>query len=269
MTQITQYRNYFEFFTYKIPFHLKKLHLHDSLEIGLVISGKGEFFIEQKTQNFKKNNIVLISPLEAHRAKSSGNNPADVFFIMIKRPFLENASLFLPDMSFYRLFQTGGKNFSNIFNDPEIKQVIENIFHKFFTQQLCSELMMIYLLELVTRLLIKPGHAAVSEKKSSQAMLDVLKYINENFREEIHIQKLAARLNISETRFRIVFRKFTGKSPYQYVISRRLKYAYLQISEKGKNTLETALDAGFDNYSSFQKLFKKEFGISPAVLKSI
>lgn len=95
------------------------------------------------------------------------------------------------------------------------------------------------------------------------ALLRIYDHVQKHADRDIPIGELAGIARLSESHFRTLFKKRTGRSPLAFVLSRRLKYAYVLIQAKGCSALDAAVAAGFNNYSSFAKLFKKEFGFTP------
>ena len=49
---------------------------------------------------------------------------------------------------------------------------------------------------------------------------------------------------------------------HQYITNKRFTYAN-ELIKNGTNITEAAHNAGFNNYSSFYRAYKKQFGTSP------
>ena len=54
-----------------------------------------------------------------------------------------------------------------------------------------------------------------------------------------------------------------GISLVEYMINKRLNYAADLLSTTNKSTLEISSLVGYDSYSCFVRLFKKQFNVSP------
>ena len=96
----------------------------------------------------------------------------------------------------------------------------------------------------------------VKANTTNNAMYKVLHYINQNFTEEISIDKLSHQFNMSESALSHEFRKYSNKSVYEYVLYKRIiKAKELLITDS--SLTQIALDCGFNDYSNFLRVFKK------------
>lgn len=93
-----------------------------------------------------------------------------------------------------------------------------------------------------------------------------INYIENNYMNNISVEKIAGHLNLSRSYLVRIFKKNTGKTISEYLIYIRLSHAekYLQ---KGMTVTDAAYFCGFGDLSNFSKMFKKSFGISPKQYK--
>lgn len=91
----------------------------------------------------------------------------------------------------------------------------------------------------------------------------VLKYINENLEEKMELEKLAGISNFSPFHFHRIMRAYLNEPMGAFIQRLRLDKAafYLEITDL--STTEIAYKCGYEMPSSFNKAFKKRFGISP------
>ncbi len=98
----------------------------------------------------------------------------------------------------------------------------------------------------------------------SKKIQQSVKYINENFTEELSVATLAENCSISEEYYCRMFKKFTGTTPTGYINSLRISRACdLLHKEKPKKIEEIGFECGFNSVTYFNKIFKREMGISP------
>jgi AraC-like DNA-binding protein len=261
-------------FSYRIPNELDPLHLHDCMEIGLVAEGEGEFHIDNKVYPYKPGDLFLINKIEAHRAKSLGKTKSRFFFIYISDLFFEMVSTLSPSRNYFSLYTLSGRDFNNHFRNGPIQELVRRVHDEFYSENsyrleivkaLSAELVVL-LLRQFSRDIINPEKPVADTFGAS--LLKVYDYINDHLEEKISIDKLADTANLSPSHFRKLFRQYSGKSPVEYIHTRRLKQAYIYIVDKKMPPLQAAYQSGFSSYSFFQKLFKKEFGISPKAAKN-
>lgn len=90
-----------------------------------------------------------------------------------------------------------------------------------------------------------------------------LSYINENYREQIKIENLAAECSISETHFRRLFKEYLKMTPVEYINMVRIQAACDLLKKTNDPIDAIALKSGFTNTSSFNRNFKQMIGATP------
>ncbi|MBP3356192.1 MAG: helix-turn-helix transcriptional regulator [Rikenellaceae bacterium] len=81
---------------------------------------------------------------------------------------------------------------------------------------------------------------------------------------DISIDELARECNRSLTSFKKEFKKHFYEPPHKWFIRQRLMHSRLLLISTGKSISEIGLECNFPNTSHFIKLFKKEYGVTPA-----
>ena len=54
-----------------------------------------------------------------------------------------------------------------------------------------------------------------------------------------------------------------GMTPYQYLLSARMRRAALELVSSRRPVLPIALDSGFSDLSTFNRRFRATFGVTP------
>ena len=91
----------------------------------------------------------------------------------------------------------------------------------------------------------------------------IIGHVEAHLAEKITLPDVAARFWVSQSTVSQLFRKKTGTSFYHYVTIRRLTKARTLI-KTGIPMEQVSISVGFQDYSTFYRAFKAEFGISPA-----
>ena len=91
--------------------------------------------------------------------------------------------------------------------------------------------------------------------------------IENNIKEPITIDELARKFYVSKSYISHTFKENQGVSLHQYIMKRRLQLFRESVREGG-DIKSTYLNCGFNDYSSFYRAFKQEYGISPNTYKT-
>jgi len=99
--------------------------------------------------------------------------------------------------------------------------------------------------------------------RDSRAVLDVVRFLEECFADPHSLPDLAARAGLSRFHFLRLFRDLTGTSPNRFLIGLRLRACAEALQASAAPITEVALDAGFNDISHFNHLFRRAFAMSP------
>ena len=87
-------------------------------------------------------------------------------------------------------------------------------------------------------------------------------YIEENLSERITVEDIANHVSLSASRLHHIFKYETGISILKYINKKRLAKAK-ELLKTGDAIVNIYHKCGFQDYSSFLRAYKKEYGISP------
>ncbi len=86
--------------------------------------------------------------------------------------------------------------------------------------------------------------------------------LENDFKNETSVKEIAKICHVSESTFRRLFKQYTGKSPVEYRMERRIEYAKKLLETGSMTVVEVAIDTGFDDPAYFCRVFKKQTGIT-------
>lgn len=93
-------------------------------------------------------------------------------------------------------------------------------------------------------------------------VVKALKYIKDHL-STCSTDDLMSHMGMSQRTLHRFCMKHVKLSPYQWIIELRMERAQRQLDQTQNSIEDIALDIGYENLSSFQKAFKKIYGISP------
>lgn len=97
----------------------------------------------------------------------------------------------------------------------------------------------------------------------------ILRYIEEHYREKITLEDAAARVFMTTTSFSRFFSREMGVSFVNYVNRFRLECAVQEMLSSNSPISEIAWENGFGSVSQFNKYFRKKYGMSPREYKEV
>ena len=110
--------------------------------------------------------------------------------------------------------------------------------------------------------------SVAAEEKSAGRMKLVLDHIQKNYGHEIELSELAALSNMSPNYFCRYFRKLTGQTPIEYLITYRLESACYALRNTDLSVTDISFACGFNDVSHFIKSFRKAYGITPKAYRT-
>lgn len=120
---------------------------------------------------------------------------------------------------------------------------------------------------LLTQILLLTERYAASEGKKDLS-LSSIEYIHSHFREKIDVDELARMEHLSSSSFRAAFKRHTGTSPNEYIISQRISAACQLLSQTRMEISAVAADVGYSDPYYFSRLFKRKVGVPPLLYRT-
>lgn len=102
-----------------------------------------------------------------------------------------------------------------------------------------------------------------NEKAVPYAITQVLIYIEQNLREKLDLNMLAALTEWEPEHFGRIFKEHIGMTPYQYILKSKIERSKELLAQSNDSSQTICFELGFSNYSNFFNAFKKHVRMSP------
>ena len=112
-----------------------------------------------------------------------------------------------------------------------------------------------------------PGRSYSQRRQVFVRLQRVRSYIAANCDREIDSAHLARVANFSTSYFIRAFHAVFDETPHTYLLRRRLQRARSMLSTTPLSITEIAIASGFDNRSSFARIFRKHFGTTAIAVR--
>jgi len=97
----------------------------------------------------------------------------------------------------------------------------------------------------------------------SRRVQKIISFLQINYQNEIHLKDVANYIGMTEASFSRFMKMRTGRNFIEYLNDLRLGIASRELVNSSKSVAEISFEAGFNNMSNFNRLFKKRKGITP------
>jgi len=247
-------------------------HYHPEIEIVLIVKGEGIRFVGDDVSNFIENEIIIIGENIPHNYISNDNDNLkgiDTVCIQFSKGIFNN----IPECRhFFRLFYEADRGI--YISNPD-KSLIVKILNLLRDQGIKSFTNFLEILETI--------HSG-SEKKyimsdksinlnqglgSSKRFSEVLDYIHSNYNKPISLDKISSLSHYTPNSFTRWFKKKMGMTFIEYLHEVRLTYACQLLVSRDISINQVALECGFENISTFNRLFKAKMNLSPGIYRSL
>jgi AraC family transcriptional regulator len=106
------------------------------------------------------------------------------------------------------------------------------------------------------------SHVRMSTREERR-MADVVRFIEDHAAEPLDLGALAEISGASKYHFVRAFRRAVGMTPYQFLLTIRIRRAALRLACTSETVASIAFGAGFGDLSTFNRRFRDLFGMSP------
>lgn len=254
----------------------KPWHFHKEYELTLIERSEGTRFIGDQIGRFQADDLVLIGPNIPHlyrnneRYYQNEDLQAKSIFIHFTDDFLGKHFFDLPEFKLVRrmlhrsnmgllIGGSTGDYVRNVLREMEDDNSVKRL------MKLLDILIVLSGSKQLTNILSQ--EFTVGNSKDASRIDLVFQYILKNYKNEIYIEEIASKLNMSVGSFSRYFKHHTRKTFSNYVTEIRISQACQLLIEDHHSVSEIAYLIGFENQSNFYRHFKRYTGVTPKEYK--
>jgi AraC-like DNA-binding protein len=244
-------------------------HFHPELELVYVKGGSGKRHIGNHLSYYNDGELILIGSMLPHYGftdRLTGNESETI--VQLREDFLGTAFFKSNEMfSIAQLFDRAraGIAFHGT-SKWKIGRRLENLpaldnFAK-LVELLCILQDMAWSTEY--EILNADGFTFEVQNADNERVNIIYDHVRKNFQRPIPLEEIAAEVSMTIPAFCRYFKKLSGKTFTRFVNEFRIVHACKLLSEMPSSITDICFESGFNNFSHFNRLFKKITGKSPS-----
>lgn len=231
-------------------------HTHNHTELFFIVSGRGQFLVDDQLYPVDVNSLVIINPNVTHTEVSLNAQPLEYIVLGIEGIELATSS-------------TSHGQFSILdhYGSAEISGCLRNILREMEQKNqgykdVCQAYMEILIIRLmrITALAVPAEPHAISNNRQCAA---VRRYIDLHFKEALTLEQLAEESHMNKYYLSHAFKREYGISPINYMISKRIEESKYLLAETDLSMSQIAQLLGFSSLSYFSQVFHRTQAVSP------
>lgn len=230
------------------------VHLHDAVEIALVLRGESVVLYENKKLPLSAGEIFVAFPNRIHGYEQSRS--VEALLLMVPREIC--LSSFPP--SLWRSHPEHPVLTEEDYAKTGLLSLMEQAFSDWSTAP--RPVREGYAAVLLGKILSKISLKEEKENFSS-ALSEILRYINDHYREPLTRRSVAEAVGYNESYLSHLFSEYLNQSFSDYLLHLRLSDAVSLLRSTSENISTIALSLGFGSIRSFNRAFLKAMKVSP------
>ena len=245
-------------------------HSHDYVEMVYMCAGETVHCVNGQEIRLKQGELLMLGQHAKQSIAPAGEN--DVAVNIIVRPeFFSGTLPFLgeeetPIRRFVISCLTGeneaGYLLFHVAQLLPVQNLIENLLYTLMEETPNKRGIHQLTMGLLFAQLLNHTEALQFESDEQNALLSVLRYLEENYRDG-SLTEAASLLHYELTSLSRLIRRTTGKNYTELLQEKRLSQAAWLLRNTDRRVDEIALSVGYENISYFHRLFAVRFGCSP------
>ena len=243
-------------------------HWHGHLEIIFMQAGFMDAFINDQKYTLKKDDMLVVNPRELHATRPWG----DADYLLLQIPF-DYLSRVISNVSLLQ-FQA---YFPSVTTNSGHRQLAMCLFELARTYKEKEDGYLLHFSSVAYEFLyilyrdfsrqISP-QAKEKDNRNLEKMDEVIRYVKNNYKNNISLKDAASLLNISPEYFCRLFKKHTGQTFLAYLNAVRMSRFYQDLMATDYSVTDLMERHGITNYKVLIRDFKQTYGITPNKLRN-
>lgn len=265
---------FIKFFEQKNPAEAPGPGRHPYCELNVVVKGEGITMVEGEETRRAINDVMVLGPGVPHWGKATKYPHRSITVYFLPSALLEFCNPHV-SVSILRRFSAPRTLAERLVRLPPamhralvrgLKEIDEEFRNRGFGWELRAGAILFS--EIVRFMRWEASRGAKFGEDTADVdwrpVVQALRYLRENYAEQVYAADVAQAAGVSETRLKLVFRRAVGMPWVKYLQIYRTHRAALMLGEGKLNVTEVALSVGFESLSHFNSTFRGIMGQTPS-----
>ena len=228
-------------------------HFHNCIEILYVISGKMKATVGDRTLEAEPDDIIFVHNYYVHSYEPDPKYTK--YFMVIPTNYSGDVGKILKKSTLP--VKLDDKDFNRT-----LLEFIDILYYG--NEQMPSLTKKGYINIIMGHLFNHYPSLPIENQGSIDFILDVLKYINENYSSPLTLESISSNFGYNKYYFSRLFNHYVGENISNYInIVRVQRFTELAKDQKNPAVATLARECGFDSLNTFYRSFKKIYGMTP------
>lgn len=247
-------------------------HFHGYYELYYLVSGKRQYFIQDKSCCIQAGDFVLIDINQIHKEVLSSEEPSvscERVVIQISEVLFKQFRDVFQDINFVKFFADHAGIYRMKKSDQEYAEKLMYEIEQELSrnQSGSSGIACLKLMEMLT-LIVRNENAKVSEElvpidAKGQKIQEVAHLLSEHYNAQISLEEIASSVYVNKYYLCHIFKEVTGMTLREYHNLCRIRQAQKLLRESSYSVTEISEEIGYDSVNYFGKVFKIYMGVTP------
>lgn len=246
-----------------------KWHSHPELELVYIREGSGKRHIGKKLEQYTDGDLILLGPNLPHFGFTErfASNKFEVV-LHFRQDFLGKIFFKAIELvAIQRLIQASYNGLSYFGNvKDQVGEKLESMFYMTPFEKLIELIKILNLLANTREVINLNAQDMITPIKSmnTERLDTIFNHVRENFQEEITLEVVSSLVHMTVPSFCRFFKSHTSKTFIGFVQQYRITHACKLLVESELSVTDIAFESGFNNFSHFNKVFRKVTNKSPS-----
>ncbi len=255
------------------------MHLHSCYEIYYLVSGHLLYLVEDRAYRIEPGDTVVINCKESHAPMLvSKRDPIERYVVHFRPQFIgafTTAEYNL--LGFLRKKRVGLNSICRAADHDTselhdyLKRIKETVVRNGPETNIMVQSLFVQFLVSLNRLFVPieaTNDPMIRNGRYDDKIVSILSYIHDHVSEHITLATLAGEFAVSKYHLCRLFKANTGLTVGEYIDHQRIA-SVVGLLRQGVPALDAAYAAGFTQYSTCYKVFRKVTGVSPSRILSL